>query len=173
MPTQAQTVTGAPPVDDRPLTITGAPAPVVQAPEVPPAPIGWGAPPPGGAPVRPPGAWNWAAGTVLGLAVLAATVGLPLFATALKFDQLDNAAVEDWLLWGSGALGVICAVSLATRIPALVSGLSAVCAVLGIAAFAMANDEWDAASPATWGVVAYMLGFAILGGCSVFGLRRR
>jgi hypothetical protein len=173
LPPQARTLTGAPPPSDAPLTITGAPAPVIAVPEAPPMPSSWGPPPPGGPPLRPGAVWNWAAGAVVGLAVLAATLGIPLFAESVKFDRLGSANTEDWLLWACGGLGVICAVSLATRMATLVSVLSGICAVLGIAAFAVANDEWDVSSPATWGVVAYMVGFAILGACSAFGLRRR
>jgi hypothetical protein len=173
LPPQTRTLTGAPIAADAPLTITGAPAAVIPIPEAPPMPTSWAAPLPGGPAIRAKVTWNWAAGAVVGLAVLAATFGLPLFAQAVKYDQLGNARTEDWLWWAAGGLGIICVVALATRIPALVSVLSGICAVMGIAAFAIANDDWDISSPATWGVVAYMIGFAILGACSVFGLRRR
>ena len=172
LPRQARTLAGGPPPSDAPLTITGAPAPVLPIPETPPMPSTWGPPPPGGTPVRRPDAWNWAAGAVLGLAVLAAVVGLPAFAAAVKFDQISDAATEDWLLWAAGGVGVICAVALGTRIRQLVSLLCAVCALLGIVGIAMAQSTWDVGSPDSWSSAAFIAGFAILGGCGAIGLKR-
>jgi hypothetical protein len=116
--------------------------------------------------------WNWAAGTVIGLGVFALAIALPQFATAVKFDQFGNARTEDWLLWGAGALGAVCLVSLLTRLRPIVSVLSGACAAVGVAAVIVGNDEWKIDSPATWSAVGLLAVYAVLGLCAAISLRR-
>jgi hypothetical protein len=115
--------------------------------------------------------WNWAAGTVIGLGVFSLAIALPQFATAVKFDQFGNARTEDWLLWGAGALGAVCLVSLLTRMRPVVSALSAVCGAVGVVAVAMANDEWKVGSPATWSTLGLIAVYGILGLCAALALQ--
>jgi hypothetical protein len=124
-------------------------------------------------PPRPPQArWNWAAGTVVGLAVLAAVLFLPGLADAARHGVLGDAQLEDWLVWGAGVVGIVAVAALATRAAQLVSVLSAVCAGLAIVGIVVGTDAWDASSVATWSTLATLAGFAVLGGCAAGGLRR-
>jgi hypothetical protein len=135
-------------------------------------PSQWGSPPPVAVGAPPRSGWNWAAGTVVGLGVFALAIALPQFATAVKFDQFGHARTEDWLLWGDGALGAVCLVSLLTRMRPIVSALSGACAAVGVAAVILANDEWKLDSPSTWSAVGLLAVYAVLGLCAGVALRR-
>jgi hypothetical protein len=135
-------------------------------------PAAWAAPAHSQPRATPSARWNWAAGTVVGLAVFAASLFLPQFADAIRHGTLGDAHVEDWLVWAAGVVGIVAVAALGTRLPQLVSVLSALCAGMAIVGVVLATDSWDASSVDTWTTLLVLAGFVILGGCAAAALRR-
>jgi hypothetical protein len=117
--------------------------------------------------------WNWGAGCVAGLAVLALVFAAPRFAVAVHDSQLGQQRLGDWLLYG-GALGALLSlICLASRQLAVVATLSVASAAVSIAAVIKLQGDWNLSHDSSWASLGLVIGLGLLGLGSSAGLRRR
>lgn len=156
-----------------PITLTGAPAPTIRPPMPETPQTTWSTPLPQGPPAPSMGLrWNWAAGTVVGLAALAATMAVPSFFVMMDNDLLSDAPLEEWLLYASAAVGLIAVVALGSRLRPLVSALALIGAGCLIASAVLYTDQWDFGLGAAWSSAMTIASAAVLGLCGGVMLRR-
>jgi len=116
--------------------------------------------------------WNWAAGTVAGLAALLLAFALPLFRDAVADGELGDAELADWLIYGGAALATIALVALGSRLRALVSTLAGVGTIVFCIGVVKVTKSWDLADTRAWTAYVEVIGAVGLGACAVLALRR-
>jgi pheromone shutdown protein TraB len=116
--------------------------------------------------------WNWAAGSVVGLAILCLVFAVPRFAVAVDSSQMSQQQLGDWLLYGSALGSLLTVICLASRRVAVVATLSVVTAAIAIVAVFKLQGDWNLSHNTTWASLGLVLGLGTLGLCSSLGLRR-
>ncbi len=115
--------------------------------------------------------WNWAAGSIVGLALLTLLTAVPRFAIAVDDSLLDHQHLGDWLLYGAALGSLILLVCLAARSAAVVALLGFAVAGTAVASVIVIQDRWDMSRHATWSSLALALTFGVLG-LLALGIRR-
>lgn len=147
--------------------------PVTAAPVPPPWGVAPGmAPPVRSAPTARRG-WNWAAGTVIGVAALSAVYAIPSLLLRIDAGSWGDITTGEGLLWGSLLVGLVALALLATDHPLPPGVASFVAASLGIAAILYDVKPWDLPRQAAYSPWMAVAAYLVLGLSALVGLRRR